>query len=1610
MPGEVLVRFRSEPEAEFQSQSHLRLQIQGGETPITFERPDAADLLTGLRLVRVDAADTLKAIATLNSRSDVLYAEPNYVREPYATPNDQYYKLLWSLHDTGSPGGEDGFPVSAHIHAEQAWEITTGSRSVVVGVVDGGIDVNHRDLQANVWINPAEVAGNNTDDDNNGYIDDTNGYDFFHNRGPVYDPADLNTERHGTHVAGIIGAVGNNGFDVVGVNWQVSLMSLKIFGHDGETVYPSNVQLLVRAYSYAKKMRDVWVSSGGTKGANIRVLNNSIGGFGFSQTELAAVQALNDSGILFVVAAGNDTVNTDVNPVYPACYSAPNVISVAATAPFDKLASFSNFGPRTVAISAPGSSYSTTPNNLIDSMSGTSMATPEVAGAAALICAAYPNITVARLKAALIYNGDFISTQAYKTLTGRRLNAFNSLQAVAENDTTAPANISDLRIVSQNGRSVTLAWTAPGDDFKTGTASLYEIRFSETDPSLAGQFEAATTISALAIPIPSVAGTLETATVDVPLRHTHGFIGVRATDNLGNQDLVAVVPVSVDMNSADPYSVTESAPQPLSTGGTQVQYFLGTDDAYSYDYQLPFAFPFFGSQFTRVTVSNNGALYFSPPPKFTPPPVAANGAPLDAFSSVRELNTYLMIAGLWDDLVRTGGVFAVTPDPNRIIFRWEATTYDIPFDDGTSRGVGPVNFEIELNKDGTITLRYGDGNQKLFPVVGISAGGPDSYSIASHTSENAFFSLANANTVTFAPRVPPVPTSGDLQVIMTEMTVVLPRAAGGSNYYPMPVAAAPGQVIQYKITVTDLGPDAVDSVVLTSQLPAGTSFIGCEDSQLTCSPPPNGTDGGTVTFNVGTLGDIWHRQSREARIQVRVNAPGGSTLRNTLTATSSTPDANPSNNSVVVATPVADFSTFGDVKAVYGNGTNILVIKNDGTVWSWGMIFGTGGSTNEQFVTPKPVPGLSNIVSLASAPDHALALKADGTVWAWGINSLGQLGTGSITEKVLKPVPLSALTNIQSIAVGAKNGAAAGIDGRVWTWGDNSLGQLGDGTTISHSLPKPLTTINGVRSVATNGTSTYAVKLDGTVWSWGSNRYGLLGAGTADESSLVPVRVVGLDNIQSVSTEDFHAVALRSDGTVWSWGNGSVGQLGNNARNDSSTPVQAIGLGSVSTVLAGSGTSVALKGDGTVWQWGADQLVPTQFTGVSGVARIGAWRATRAAIMPDNTLKLWSWVNGFGDLGDFTNTTANTVGLVRFLAVVAPPTFNPETSLSVFPNAITIESETPGAAIHYTTNGADPTESDPVVSPGSAIAVDHSMVIKARGWKNGYLPSIVTSKSFGVVATGNPIDESWSFVRQHYLDFLGREPDPSGLDYWNGQLAQCGSDQNCIRNKRIDVSNAFFYELEYQQTAAYVFRLYRAAFGNNQPFANPDNSNQTEAKKIPGFAAFAPDRALLIGSANLAQDQIALANAFVQRPEFLSKYQSNLTGPQFVDALLANIKNDSGADLMAQRDSLVTLFTQGGRGAVLYRVADDNLQSNPINNRVFIDAEYNRAFVASQYFGYLRRDSDIGGFLFWLGQVSGAPLRDISKQHAMVCSFVTSTEYQQRFSPIVTHSNSECSY
>jgi hypothetical protein len=244
--------------------------------------------------------------------------------------------------------------------------------------------------------------------------------------------------------------------------------------------------------------------------------------------------------------------------------------------------------------------------------------------------------------------------------------------------------------------------------------------------------------------------------------------------------------------------------------------------------------------------------------------------------------------------------------------------------------------------------------------------------------------------------------------------------------------------------------------------------------------------------------------------------------------------------------------------------------------------------------------------------------------------------------------------------------------------------------------------------------------------------------------------------------------------------------------------------------------------------------------------------------------------------------------------------------------------------------------------------------------------------------TSNPINDSRIFVRQHYLDFLEREPDLGGWDYWTSEITKCGIDAACIDDRRISVSAAFFIEQEFQNTGFYVYRVRRASFG-------------TQAN----LAQYVNDRGL-IGSGTAAE-KVVFTDAWVQQPEFLAKYPVALTGPQFVDALLTTVKQGSGVDLAAQRDALVADYgANGSRSRIVRAVVD---------NAAFVGAEYNPAFVLAQYFGYLRRDPETGGYLFWLDILNN---KQPNNFRGMVCSFLTSAEYQERFSPVVTRSNRDC--
>lgn len=416
--NQVIARYKSgEVAASSQNRAELLSDLDASEIR-------SSSLVSGLVVLELnerptvasnekrDPADALLArIKELKASGRFEYVEPNWVVQAMAVPTDGAFSdgRLWGLRNSGQSGGLSG----ADVNAEAAWNITTGSESVVVGVIDSGVRYTHWDLEDNMWTNPGEIPNDGIDNDRNGYVDDVYGINAYSGTG---DPMDDND--HGTHCAGTIGAMGNGGGDHVGVAWNVQIMALKFLGADGS----GSTDGAIECIEYA-------IENG------VDILSNSWGGGGYSRGLADAIQAANNAGIIFIAAAGNESNNNDWSASYPASYEIPNVISVAALDRADELASFSNYGFRSVDIGAPGVSiYSTVAGNdfAYDYLSGTSMATPHVSGVAALLKSQYPNISVSEMRLRLLNTARPVSALNGVTTTGGAVDAYAALNAQAD--------------------------------------------------------------------------------------------------------------------------------------------------------------------------------------------------------------------------------------------------------------------------------------------------------------------------------------------------------------------------------------------------------------------------------------------------------------------------------------------------------------------------------------------------------------------------------------------------------------------------------------------------------------------------------------------------------------------------------------------------------------------------------------------------------------------------------------------------------------------------------------------------------------------------------------------------------------------------------------------------------------------------------------------------------------------------------------------------------------------------------------------------------------------------------------------------------------------------
>jgi uncharacterized repeat protein (TIGR01451 family) len=585
IPGQLIIRFKPGVTPEEISDFYAEHGLAEKENLDL----DPADNNEEMRLASIQLSISAQLVTTLEDDPRVEYVEPNYLLHLDKVPNDPDYSKLWNLNNSGQTGGT----TDADVDAPETWDVTTGSNQVIIGVIDTGIDWKHEDLVANLWVNPGECPGgkceaNSKDDDGNGYVDDFHGVNTINDTG---DPMD--DYGHGTHVAGTIGAVGNNGIGVVGVSWNVRIAACKFLSASGS----GSVASAIKCFQYFHQLKNKYKQ-------NIVATNNSWGG-AISSDALRDAMAGPDQP-LHICAAGNSDSG---QPHFPAAYELPNILSVAATDHNDQYASFSNYGPDWVDMAAPGVDVlSTVPKGSCgicnptgyDTASGTSMATPHVAGAVALIYGLYSKLTPEQVKGRLLAALDPLSDRTKETATNGRLNLLNAL----ENDPTPPAAPNNLAAAGVLLTKVNLTWTATGDDGTKGQANAYDLRYS-TSPISSANWEQAT--PAQGEPSPQAPGTVEQFTVEGLEPGITYYFALRVLDNAGNlSEMSNVVIAKTSTGSIVFADDMESGPDKWTVAGNNSLWHLSQLRANS-----PTTAWYYGKEDTRTYDTggaNNGTI------------------------------------------------------------------------------------------------------------------------------------------------------------------------------------------------------------------------------------------------------------------------------------------------------------------------------------------------------------------------------------------------------------------------------------------------------------------------------------------------------------------------------------------------------------------------------------------------------------------------------------------------------------------------------------------------------------------------------------------------------------------------------------------------------------------------------------------------------------------------------------------------------------------------------------------------------------------------------------------------------------------------------------------
>ena len=1042
----------------------------------------------------------------------------------------------------------------------KAWEISTGN-GATVAVIDTGIDIAHEDLAENIWVNTGEIPNNGIDDDGNGKVDDVNGWNFSDNNNVVCDISSMENENHGTHIAGIIAAVKDNGRGIVGVAPSAKVMPLKVFKNG--TAYTSDI---INAIQYAESM-------------GVKIVNCS---WGSIDDNIALKETIQNSNMLFVCAAGNSSADIDSNPVYPAAFDCSNIITAASVNGYGSLSGFSNYGESCVDVAAPGEEIqSTLTGGAYGKKSGTSMAAAFVSGEAALLLSDSESRSAIELKERIIRCADHLSSLSGKVTGSAKINCLNAIND-ASNDKViqVSGNVSGQNnsqmTQDTNGFGLLDTPTVEGQFIKIAAGYSHSLALKDDGTVWAwgyngyGQLgDGTTTEKRTPVQVNGLSGVTAIAAGSahsLALKND-GTVWAWGSNDYGQlgdgTTTTKITPVQVSgVSGIIAVACGESHSLAVKNDGTVWAW------GYNYYGQLGDG----TSAGKRSAVQVNGLSGITAIAcGYSHSLALRNDGTVWAWGynyygqlgdgTTTKKTTAVQVGGLSEVIaIKSGNYHSLALKSDGTVWAWGDNYY------------GQLGDGTVINK--TTAVQVGGVSE----VIAIESGNYHSLALKNDGTVwawgyNCYGQLGDG---TITDRITAVQISG-----LSEVTAI---AGGASHSLVLKNGTVWAWGYNYYGQLGDGTIPTKTTAVQTNGLSGVTAIAGGFYHSLALKN--DGTVWAWGPNSDGQLGDgttTVRTMAVQASGQSGVTAISGGELHSLALKNDGTVWAWGSNRygqlgdgTTTDMTTAVQVSGLSEAAAISGGYAHSLAPRNDGTVWAWGYNFDgqLGDGTKEDSPTAVQVCDLSGVTAIAGGASHSLAIIDNGSVWAWGANYYGQLGDGT-KEKKPMAVQVCDLSEVTAIAIGNNYSLALKRDGTVWAWGANPYGQLGNGTTTETSMPVQVSGLSGVIAIASGANHSLALKNDGTVWAWGANGSGQLGDGTTTDKSMA-VQVRGLSGVTAIAGGGIHSLALKNDGTVWAWGTNWYGELGNGEKGWSEYAKYSFGtpaFGTITTTHTASCTS-----------------------------------------------------------------------------------------------------------------------------------------------------------------------------------------------------------------------------------------------------------------------------------------------------------------------------------------------------------------------------------------------------------------------------------------------------